>query len=236
VVPLAATLADEALAGNVAAAQARLAGLRDTLGRDPLALWLGNAVDTSGADRLAERVASAATRVDELARLRDGARDRVAELTAAAERARAAREDASAAWQQAAAKIAPAALPPPPDESADLSRRLAGVRELLAAGRWTRLSSELDLLEHELTAAVTKFTDTEQAVVAVMQRRNELRGLLDAYKAKAARLGAAEDAALAEHYLRARDLLWTAPCDLTAAADAVTGYQRAVLAVGSQSR
>ena len=59
----------------------------------------------------------------------------------------------------------------------------------------------------------------------------ELRGLLGAYQAKAARLGAAEDPGLTERYDRARGLLWTAPCDLPAAADAVTSYQQAVLAL-----
>src|SRR5436190_20150395 len=39
VTPLAATLGDEALTGNLAAAQGTLARLRDTLNSDPLALW-----------------------------------------------------------------------------------------------------------------------------------------------------------------------------------------------------
>jgi len=64
-----------------------------------------------------------------------------------------------------------------------------------------------------------------------MARRDELRGLLGAYKAKAARLGAAEDFGLAQRYDQARDLLWTAPCDLAAAEAAVAGYQQAVLGV-----
>ena len=233
---LTTTLNEEAVTGNLAASQAKLAQQRDTLNCDPLSLWQGSAVDVSPADRLAERVTSMAARVDELVRLRDEARDRIAEVTAAADRARAARDDAVAAWQQAAAKIAPEAMPPPPGDLADLSGRLAGLDALLAAGRWIRLSSELDLLERELAAAATKFIDTERAVVALMNRRDELRGLLDAYKAKAARLGAVEDTGLAERYDRARDLLWTAPCDLAAAVDAVTGYQQAVLAAGGQPR
>jgi hypothetical protein len=233
---LTTTLNDEAMTGNLAASRAKLARLRDTLNGDPLALWQGSAVDVSPADQLAERVTSIAARVDELVRLRDEARDRIAEVTAAADRARAARDDAVAAWQQAAAKITPEAMPPPPGDLADLSGRLAGLDALLAAGRWIRLSSELDLLERELAAAATKFIDTERAVVALMNRRDELRGLLDAYKAKAARLGAVEDTGLAERYDRARDLLWTAPCDLAAAADAVTWYQQAVLAAGGQPR
>ena len=232
VTPLAATLGDEALTGNLTAAQGKLARLRDTLNSDPLALWQpGGTVDTSGADRLAERVNVAASRVDELVRLRDEAHQRVAEVAAAMAAARSAREDAAAAWQRATAKIAAGALPPPPADLADLSGRLDGLGPMLAAGRWTRLASELDLLDRELATVTAGFREAERAVVAAMAKRDELRGLLGAYKAKAARLGAAEDAALAERYDRARDLLWTAPCDLAAAEAAVAGYQQAVLGV-----
>jgi len=232
VTPLATTLGDEALTGNLSAAQGKLARLRDTLNSDPLALWQPDGtVDTSGADRLAERVTAAASRADELARLRDEAHQRVTEVTAAAATARSAREDAVGAWQQAAVKIAAGALPPPPPEMADLSGRLGDLGTLLAAGRWTRLASELDLLDRELATATAGFREAERAVVAAMAKRDELRGLLGAYKAKAARLGGAEDSSLAQRYDRARDLLWTAPCDLTAAEAAVAGYQQAVLGV-----
>jgi hypothetical protein len=232
VTPLAATLGDEALTGDLTAVQGKLARLRDTLNSDPLALWQpGGTVDTSGADGLAEQVTAAASRVDELVRLREEAHQRVAEVTAAAAAARSAREDAVAAWQQAAAKIAAGALPAPPAGLADLSGRLDGLAALLAGGRWTRLASELDLLDRELATATAGFREAERAVVAAMAKRDELRGLLGAYKAKAGRLGAAEDATLAERYDRARDLLWTAPCDLAAAEAAVAGYQQAVLGV-----
>ena len=235
VTPLAGSLADEALTGNLAAAQSKLSRLRATLSSDPLSLWLGGppaTVDTSGADRLQERVTAAVTRVDELVRLRDDARQRVTEVTAAAATARAAYEDAAAAWQRAAAKLSAAALPAPPAGLADLTVRLADLDALLAAGRWTRLAAELDEVEHELATATGNFRATERTVVDALNRRDELRGLLGAYQAKAARLGAVEDPGLTERYNHARGLLWTAPCDLAAAADAVTGYQQAVLALG----
>ena len=232
VMPQAATLGDEALTGNLTAAQGKLARLRDTLNSDPLALWQPDgSVDTSGPDRLAERVTATASRVDELVRLRDEAHQRVAEVTAAAAAARSAREDAVTAWQQAAVKIVAEALPPVPPDMADLSGRLNDLGTLLAGGRWTRLASELDLLDRELATATAGFRDAERAVVAALAKRDELRGLLGAYKAKAARLGGAEDPGLAERHDRARDLLWTAPCDLAAAEAAVTGYQQAVLGV-----
>ncbi len=61
--------------------------------------------------------------------------------------------------------------------------------------------------------------------------RAELRGRLDAYKAKAARLGKAEEPMLVERYDVARRLLWTAPCDLRAAEYAVLRYQQAAAEV-----
>jgi hypothetical protein len=227
VAPLAASLADEALTANLVTAQAQLTRLRDALNSDPLAWWHGGTVDTSAADRLGEQVAAVAAHVQELDRLRDGAQRRIAEVTAAAAAARSAADDATAAWQRVAAKIA--AVPPPPPAPAGLSARLADLQTLLAGARWVRLGSELDLLERELTTATETFRDSERTVVALLGTRDELRGLLDAYKAKAARMGGAEDPALTIRYDQARELLWTAPCDLAAAAAAVTGYQQAVL-------
>jgi hypothetical protein len=236
--PLAASLADEALTGNLAAAQSKLARLRGTLSSDPLSLWQGGSgpasgtIDTSAADRLQDRVAAAVTRVDELVRLRDDAQERIAGTRAAAAAARTACEDAAAAWQRAATKIDAAALPAQPSDLADLTIRLADLDTLLAAGRWTRLASELDEIDRDIAVATQLFHDTERTAATVLSTRDELRGLLRAYQAKAARLGAAEDPGLTERYDRARGLLWTAPCDLAAAADAVTGYQQAVLALG----
>jgi hypothetical protein len=213
--PAAAALGDENLTTQLAAAQTALARLRDTLNRDPLALWQPGPparVDTAEADRLRTEVAAAAAR------------------------ARRAAADAASAWQRAAARITAAALPPPPRSPADMSARLAELRRLLDDGRWARLAAELEQTGKELAAATATARDAERTVMALLNRRDELRGLLDAYKAKSARLGAAEDPALAERYDHARDLLWTAPCDLTAADDAVTGYQQAVLALGGQRR
>jgi hypothetical protein len=220
-------LGDQDLALEMAEVQADLDRLRGLLNTDPL----GGQANPAAADRLLDRAAAVAARSADLARTRDGARQRIAAVTAAADAARAAHEDTAAACLRAAAKITAVPLVP---ADPDLFARIAALDTLLAGGRWTRLSSELDLIERELASATSNSRDTERTVAALLGRRDELRGLFDAYKAKAARLGAIEDPSLAARYDQARELLWTAPCDLTAAADAVNRFQQAVLAIGAQ--
>jgi hypothetical protein len=135
--------------------------------------------------------------------------------------------DRADACLRAAAKIT--AVPPVPADRTDLFARIAALGTL-AASRWARLSSEPDLPERQLASATSNFRDTERSVAALLSRRDELRGLLHAHKAEAARLGAAEDPGLAG---RAREVLRGAPYDLNAATDAVSRFQQAVLAMGA---
>ena len=228
-------LGDTGLADALTAAETSLAELRDTLNTDPLALWQHGQTDTGRLDRLRERVKAAAVRAAELARLRDGAGRRIAALTAAISAATAARQDAAAAQDRAAARIADPGTQPLPD-LVRLTKVVAAATDLQAAGRWTRLATELDAAEKDIAAATERCRAAERAAAAQVDRRDELRGLLDAYKAKAAGLGGAENAELEAAYGQARDVLWTAPCDLAVAAAAVTAYQQAVLAFAKQGR
>jgi hypothetical protein len=231
--PLAAGLGSEAEA-EFRAVSADLDSLRAASNADPLALWhpdpagtpQGGRADTSPADRLAERAAALASRIAELDRVRQQARHRIGELTAAVASARAARQGAVAAWREAAERVS--ALPAPPPDIGEPP--LAGLDALAARGQWSRLAAELDRCEADLAASGAQTDGLRQAATAAIEQRDELRGLLRAYKAKAGRLGAAEDADLAARYEQAYRLLWTAPCDLAAAAAAVADYQRAILA------
>jgi hypothetical protein len=229
--PLVAGLGDEVQAA-FRDAESSLASLRAGVNADPLALWHAGQVDTSAADRLRDQVKGLAARVAELDRLRAAAQRRIDGLAAATAAARAARQEAVAAWQRAAERVA--AMPALPPDIADAP--LAGLSALAVAGQWTRLQTEIDRCEAGLSAAAAQTQQAQQAVAAALGRREELRGLLSAYKAKAARLGVAEDADLAVRYDQVRELLWTAPCDLTAAEAAVAGYQRAILAVEGRRR
>src|SRR6516225_10887232 len=222
-------LSDDEVTAALAAAEDELDQLRDVLNSDPLALWQGGRVDTTMLERLRAHAAAATVRAASLARLRADSRQRISAAQGAVAAATAARARADAARSVAAAKIAQDYLPPPLPEVPDLDVRLATLGKLEAAGRWARLSAERDAIETEAAAATERYRDAERAAAALLDERDELRGLLDAYQAKAARLGAAEDTGLAMLYQQARDLLWTAPCDLAVAAAAVTHYQQAIL-------
>jgi len=214
-------------------ADATLRTQRAAVNADPLALWQpvpggtsAGRVDTAAADRLRGQVAALAPRIAEVDRVRRQARRRIDDLAAATAAARAARGDAVAARRDVAMRIS--ALPPLPPEIADPP--LASLGALAAAGQWSRLATELDRSEADLARSASQTADVRAAATDAIDKRDELRGLLRAYKAKAARLGAAEDSDLAARHDEAHGLLWTAPCDLAAAEAAVLAYQRAILA------
>jgi hypothetical protein len=74
--------------------------------------------------------------------------------------------------------------------------------------------------------AVRRAAHLHEAADGLLRRRAELRGRLDAYRARAGRMGLIEHDELAARHRTARDLLYTSPCDLPAATRAVVAYQR----------
>ena len=216
-------------------AEHALAAQRAAANADPLALWrpapdgagsgADGRVDTAAAERLRERAAALTPRIAELDRLRQQARQRIDGLAAATATARAARQDAVTARHDTEVRIS--ALPPLPPDIPEPP--LASLGALAADRQWSRLATELDRCEAELAAATAQTVGVRETAAAALDKRDELRGLLRAYKAKAARLGAAEDPGLAAQFDTAYGLLWTAPCDLAAAQAAVAAYQRAIL-------
>lgn len=101
---------------------------------------------------------------------------------------------------------------------------LERLRILAETPRWQTARKGLD---QWLTTAGGTRTAAEIILSAnetPCQMRNELRGLLEALKAKASATGLSEDPALCLIYEEARRLLFTAPCDLTAASAAVSQY------------
>jgi chromosome segregation ATPase len=216
------------LAGSLTQAENSLRQLREQLNSDPLTFWTGGGVDTSKLARLRQEASAAVTQVNELARVRADADQRLADIAAAIAGAQQAWQDATAAREHADARVAA----PPGNALPDVSwlvRRMSGLPELKTAGRWTRLASELDAIDKQAANVTRRCREAEQAATGLVEQRDQLRGLLDAYRAKAGGLGAAENAELDQRYQQAKNLLWTAPCDLAAATEAVNGYQQAIL-------
>jgi hypothetical protein len=96
------------------------------------------------------------------------------------------------------------------------------------SGRLLRRAEELAGLERSVRQALERAGELRGAAEGLIARRDELRGRLDAYRAKAARSGFAEEAGLTDRYQAAHDLLYTAPCRLAAATQAVHAYQQAL--------
>lgn len=220
---------DGGLSAGVRAADADLRRVRSLLTSDPLSFWHDDGVDTSALDQLLSSAQAAVARWTEVAALMKDAQRRLAETAAKVAAARSCEAIACAVIAEAMAKIEAAQLPGVPRTTESLADRLARLDAMRAASSWQRLGSELAAVESDAAVAAAQWRDVGRAAQALLDQRSEMRGLLDAYRAKAARLGAAENAKLAADYQSARDLLRTVPCDLRAAADAVRLYQREVL-------
>ncbi|BFU44247.1 hypothetical protein [Krasilnikovia sp. MM14-A1004] len=114
---------------------------------------------------------------------------------------------------------------------ADPGADLAAIDALAAAGHWSLLSGRLADWTRHARQRLAALRDAAERNSGLLGTRNELRGRFEAYQAKAARRGIAEDATLTPLVDAARAALWTAPCDLDAARTAVTAYQNALTAL-----
>lgn len=192
---------------------------------DPLSL------DEAAWAALREDLARTVRRLSELAALRVALPGRLARLDTLLTALAAAEQRAREAHAAAVAKIADPGLP---DPAAATARWQAAVADAVRATdaldleAWPALDRRLTTLDRDLSAAVTAAEDRANAAAGLLDRREELRGRLEAYRAKAVRLDRVEDPALLERYRAARELLWAAPCDLRAATRAVFAYQQAL--------
>lgn len=201
----------------------RLATARELAMTDPLTLK--NNDPLTGIET---ELAALRTEFQNLATTRDSVDERVARLTARLDDINAIHGEASNVTAVVLAKIATPNLPELRDLTPPLRHRLAGLQALRDRANWTQLAGELDGLDRATAEAVTEAKAQLAARTGLLDRRAELRGRLDAYRAKAARQGRAEDLELGALHTQAYDLLYTAPCDLAAATRAVNRYQQAV--------
>jgi hypothetical protein len=116
-----------------------------------------------------------------------------------------------------------------------LRAQVEEARLALATDRPTALRAGR-ALQCRLASLGSDATRLSSAAAQPMALRQELRGRLDAYQAKAYALGRGEDALLDRLYRAAQDMLYTAPCDLDAAQRRLAAYQAAILASAEEDR
>ncbi len=197
-----------------------LAAALDQAHHDPLEL------DLSEVEVLEERVARLVVLVSHLAR---GRHERDADLIAISESVQRGMHDLAQGKSALADSSARVVMPTSASEVAD---------ELgLALGQLGRectafLASDAPVDCVTLRGRVDELRARLAAVLALgperVGERDELRGVLEAYRAKVRHLGLAEDAELDLHYEQAQAELSLAPCDVERAARLVEQYRRTV--------
>ncbi|WP_344893439.1 hypothetical protein [Actinomadura meridiana] len=195
---------------------------------DPMALARDGQVDTTRLDEIRTGIAEVRRGLEEAERLRDGFADRIRGVASVLDLLREAEAAARRARHEVLAKIVAPALPDLPETSAALADRLTAVGRPARDGAWNDLAARVADLEKAANDALERARDAAGVISGLLDRREELRGRLEGYRAKAARLGHAEDAELARIHEQARELLWTSPCDLRSATVALAGYQQAI--------
>lgn len=201
-----------------------LASLRELVFTDPLALPPNPVRITA----VTAELDTARGTLDAIARFRDSVDQRLRQAAAELDRVAEAEDAARAAETLARQKLAVTTLPVVPDSGPELRDQLELVRRLREARDWPQATEAITALDTAVAAALRVAASAADTATALLDRRAELRGRLDAYRAKADRLGLAEDPDLTAGYQRARTLLWTLPCDLAASTRALAAYQRLI--------
>ncbi|MGW1889164.1 hypothetical protein ACWCP6_02745 [Streptomyces sp. NPDC002004] len=217
-----------------------LTALRAEVISDPLAFWRpasgssapgGGRPDTERYDREARALEEVRREIEAVLTVRQDAEARLVKLRDVLSRADRTLAEARSARGEVLAKIAASEVPAVSGPPTVLHEQLATAADYRRHGQWNRLSPLLELLEQKAEEELLRARESLTAVTAPLAVRAELRGRLDAYKAKVARHGMAEDPLLVERYDAARRMLWSAPCDLRAAEAAVLRYQHAAAEV-----
>lgn len=206
-----------------------LASLGETVRRDPLALVTDDGtVDTSGPERARTRLEHTAGELRDALRMCDSYDESVERLLWAIGDA----EEKTARTAAFRRRVAEAVAVPAPIEVVD---RVPSLREgviemaaLRAQGRWRELGMLHGRLQQAVHETVDDLAEREENLEGLLERRSELRGRLDGYRARAARLGTAEDERLLAEHRRAHRALWEVPADLREATAALAAYRDAL--------
>lgn len=208
---------------RAAAAEIEALDLTDPLGAAPSGA-VGGAAKTRF-DRLATAGLAARDGLAAVVAARDGYQARRSALAARIDEVEAAERAVAQAQSLAAEKIATPGLGPVPAAATVLRGRLKQLDDAAAGARWRKVAADLSTVESTADDALKRAGDARAAADGLIARRDELRGRLEAYRAKAVASRLAENGQLAPLFADAHTVLFTAPCDLRAATRAVHAYQ-----------
>jgi len=218
--------------------RASLESARAFVAGDPLALTTADpsrlgTVDVGALERDLREVADTIRHLTLVRRRFD---ERIARLVAALEELEYQEGDTVRRRAHVLGRISDKRVPEVPLRATTLRDHLGAVTTLGGQGDWARVSRALSTLENDAEGAAARLAATRAHIDAPLARRDELRGLVQSYRAMASRAGRGEDAVLESLYAHARELLWRAPCELDVAVRVVTEYQEAVIAAERQDR
>lgn len=197
--------------------------LRTRAGTDPLSVQDNELGDVHFL------VGHARENLGQLITLKGDLSEEVAQARRDLDRLRAEVERGRRIYSDTAAKLGTTSLPEPLDIDPSLEGRLSNVEALGSRGEWVATRTQLAQWRTLFTRAIDEVTARNRAMAELLSRRSELRGRLDAYRAKANGMGLLEHNEVDALYDQALEMLHTSPCDLDTAEGLVSEYNRAIM-------
>ena len=176
----------------------------------------------------ADEIESRMTAIAEIAALQANWPDAVAATGLSLDALRDAGQRAAQTRERATRKVLTGPLP----VCTDAEPKLRAELDSMAAPD----PSALRELQRRIESALQRVRQDEKLAQGLLDRRNELKGRLKVYEAKAARLGLSDDPDLLSSRRIASGLLSRQPCDLRAVTQAIVDYQQVVAAKREKTR
>jgi hypothetical protein len=228
--------AGQAFDPDIGRAAKRLDQIRQAIRTDPLSLVDADGRLATGApDAILASLTELKESMEATARLREDYPERIRGVQAVAGQIAEIVAESRRTREIVSVKVLTSDLPEVSDPVPALRDRLAEVDLAWRRGRRAEAGRRLARLEADCAHTLERARAALSALGGLLDRRGELRGRLEAYAAKAARLGYAEDAELERLHREARDLLWVAPCDLEQATVVLARYQRALNSLATRT-
>lgn len=217
----------ETNAAELVAAQTKISGLQRLVNTDPLGVQQGFADDVEPLLAPArQKLNGLKSEHDQVDTNLKAARQQLATIAAEHDKGK-------ESYRKRVEKVTIAGadkLPVPHEDKVidDLTAWLGRLDSAFANGNWKAVSVGLVSFNAQAKARLEHAQDVFNSNQPPVEKRYELRGLLEALKAKAGNSGLAEDPEVSKLYQKAHELLFRRPTPLAEAETAVKAYQTAI--------